>query len=906
MKQNTLCRKICSAGIAAVFLLGQVFPVASVFALSIPSTSSVIGDVLSTFHVDQSSVQNVGESFNVASTKAYSPEVSLSFSPSDPKEGQKVTAKAFPLYFSNPTNQLYFTWFLKRKGGSNNPEDWKTEAMRMLANDGADVNRFLPGADDDDGYKAPYGGGDKTSVDNSWCYIKDPSNGTFYELGPLSSSPAIFTCGTDGYQASCLSAVQNIAADNSSTAAYQIDGPPNCSDNGTPSCTGTQLTRCVNPSVASGTFGLSDTVQRRVAPYTDPSTGNPVFNYVYDPAVENNMTCQGNATPPADKCSHLFPDADGYTTGDGRFTAGEERFWGTNPADPDTAKNGNKDEANVVGLGRDTFTWNYQQGDQIGLVVEGTSMLSTKHDDSSMMIMWAFSGDGCRVVHTGSYTASIKGYAVTIPTTSMGRNDFNKCLKDNLVDPLGAGQTNSKNIELDVSATPDNPTNDKTGEKSGDTVTATASITNSSKADSEVTYEWKVELSDIAGMNNPTDITGSLKSAGLLSVSKGNGLNSISIPLNMGDSILGAFASSNPVYMRITSTATENFNSQGDRTGHSDVIIKVSNSDKKIRSYAATANDSGTAVSLGHEICSDYVTNPQTAQDAMTNLDRISCRVMKNEIIGLKIDNTANDLKDFSWQIDGKSLACDTSISPDCTDGSKAFFAVTGEAGTTINVKLDAVNTSTGKAVTLTRMFNIVNPDIVIESVDKTLLWPRYLGQYVGLNGATNDDYSENFFEKASSAGIHMKARFVPSFAGNISTRQWQVNGHVEPEWAVMEINNTSTSGGNTGDVANISVSAVLAQPASTRLALQNIWGIDATKTAEVTVSKSVQVTNIAFPTAADSGVKKFYAALSGYVPPALTFAIRMILSGGLLLFTVGFVFSLIPNAPADDETRRR
>ncbi|MEI7750082.1 MAG: hypothetical protein WCJ25_03695 [Candidatus Moraniibacteriota bacterium] len=905
MKKNMLAKRIFSASVAILFLFGQAFSVGTASALSIPSPSSVMSDIEQRYHINSGSVQNFGESFNVSDTKKYAPELSLSFSPTDPKDGQKITAKAFPLYFANPTNQLYFTWFLKRKGGSDDVEDWKVAAMRILANDGADVNRFLPGPDDDDGYKAPYGGGDKTYVDNSWCYIKDPSSGIFYELGPLSSSPPSFGCGTAGYQAACINSTQNVATDGSSTSAYQVDGTPVC-DGGAPFCPGTMLARCINPSVASGTFSLTDTVQRRVYPDTiDPITLVATPNYVYDPAVENNMSCQGNEAPRADKCMHLFPDATGYTTGDGKFATGEEKFWRTNPADPDTANNGNKDEANVVGLGRDTFTWNYQTGDQLGLVVEGSSLMSTKHDDSTMMIMWAFSGDGCRVEHTGSYNTTIKGYDVNIPTTSMGRDEFDKCLKDNLVDPLDTGQTNSKQLELDVSASPDNPTNDKSAEKSGDTLMAVAAITNSSRSNSEVTYEWKVEVSNDVNMSNPTDITGALKTAGLLPVNKGNGLNSISIPLNMDEGVLGAFASSNPIYMRLTSTATENFNTKGDRTGHSDVIVKVSNTDKKILAYKGTPSDTGTSVSLGDEICGTYIANPQTAQDAMTNLDRISCRVMKNEIIGLKVDNTAKELKDFSWQVDGKALVCDTSVSPNCTDGTTAFIAVTGEPGTVIDVKLDAVDATTGKAVTLTRMFNIVEPDIALESTDMSTVWPRYLGQYVGLDGSTNDDYSENFFEKSPESGIRMKAQFIPTFAGSLSTRQWLVNGYIEPESGAMEIDNTSTAGGSAGDVANVSLSAVLTQPVATRLALKNIWGIDATQSEEITISKSVQVTNISSATAADSGVKKFYAALSGYVPPAISFALRAILSGGLLLFTVGFVFSLIPEASADDERRR-
>jgi hypothetical protein len=115
-------------------------------------------------------------------------------------------------------------------------------------------------------------------------------------------------------------------------------------------------------------------------------------------------------------CEHLFPEAPGHDTGDGKFKEAEERFWRTNPEDPDTANNGNKDEANVAGLGQNTFSWNYQPGDKVGVAVEGVSILSTKYADASQAIMWALPKNDCSPSGKGSMTKNIKGYTVTIPT----------------------------------------------------------------------------------------------------------------------------------------------------------------------------------------------------------------------------------------------------------------------------------------------------------------------------------------------------------------------------------------------------------------------------------------------------------------------------------------------------------
>jgi hypothetical protein len=97
------------------------------------------------------------------------------------------------------------------------------------------------------------------------------------------------------------------------------------------------------------------------------------------------------------ECKHLFPNAPGAVTGDGTFTENEENFWSTDPSNPDTAGRGHTDEANVVGLGANAFTWTYQEGDQIGVAVEGISIEPTSYDDSSYKIMWALTKNKCDI-----------------------------------------------------------------------------------------------------------------------------------------------------------------------------------------------------------------------------------------------------------------------------------------------------------------------------------------------------------------------------------------------------------------------------------------------------------------------------------------------------------------------------
>ena len=103
-------------------------------------------------------------------------------------------------------------------------------------------------------------------------------------------------------------------------------------------------------------------------------------------------------------------------TGDGDFGRDEEKFWRTDPNSNDTANLGHSDEANVAGLGVLTFSWNYQKGDKVGVVVEGISTEPTQTEDSSYKTMWA--------MNKGNYTLDASnnissGYPQTTTATTV-------------------------------------------------------------------------------------------------------------------------------------------------------------------------------------------------------------------------------------------------------------------------------------------------------------------------------------------------------------------------------------------------------------------------------------------------------------------------------------------------------
>jgi hypothetical protein len=907
---------------ALLLVAGQLFaisalPAHALFgALKIPSASKIATDFEKRYHLDLENIQDQGELFNVASNKQFTPEVTLSFSPSDPRPGEKITARAFPVYFSNKEEALYYSWYLMRDGCTldNSPdgnkrslcdrdnddritvEDWKIEATRIIVQNGYDNTQTNYGADsDDDGYRARFGGDNKTNTPN-YCYYHDSQSGTNYEIAD--SGNINFSC-PSGATPVCMyeeEAFQpgvipgNTAGNSTAGDTFEvltsnecaIAGLPTCNSLGQPEC-GVGTPRCV------------------VEPETDStlSCGTPLNTCTTDTDRGVNPICR-----------HLFPEAPSEDSGDGSFGGDEERFWGTDPNDPDTSDNGNKDEANVVGFGQTQFTWNYNRGDKVGVAVEGTSMLGTKHDNAAMMIMWAFPKQDCPLSvadGTGAYTKRIKNYSVQIETADI---DLNRCLERNLIDPTQGGQ--ATNLEVSVSATPDEPLNDESGDESGDTVTASGVVSNGDQNTTNTLYEWNVEISNniqFSSSIGPTaNITSDLRNLGLIGSTKGNALDTFSVKLDIprsnsvGGRPLSSYLVSDIGYLRLSLRATENFESGTARKGKSDVIIKFISTGRKIVAHQVEPRLAGDAmqVSLNQAgvICND---------DA---LDRSLCRVIKNEIIGLSVDDTG--LSNFQWSINNDPLICTRSkVSPDCVDGEQGpinFFPVNGEVGDTYTVNLTANDITSGKTVTLSRSFRVVEPGINIVSTDEALVWPKFLGQYRDITGSASgcpgglcDDYSQTTMQTVAGNTVELEAKFIPSFLASIAEREWYIDNAITGETTPNRISYTAPL--EIGAVSAVKIIARVNQSDEIRRALYDIWGISPLSTSEIVFSKDTQIEiqDAAAITQA-KGPMKYFAAIVNYVPASIVFAFRVFMSSVLILFATAFLMGALPS----EGTRRR
>lgn len=938
---------------------------------------SLTGQLEERYHINKESAQSYGENMNVSETKGNAPEVQLFFTPNDPKVGQEISAKAVPMYFSNAPKNLYFTWYLQRKGceeGSSKKEcdkdgdgnvdvnDWKVEAMRTIAQGGfvpcqqydansreyKDCMGSGPGGlyntdTDKDGYTAPFGGGDKTANGDNYCYIHNFDNGKNYELSSGGSwfetykdkkesleRNSIIKSLIDAYKEAHLGDTSHAAlsvktADivtdlrNAYPDAHGGSAPP--SDY--PSNEEIQVERDLRVELNKGYNPLYSPTNAEIQHKRDELSkangvidknnsgdcasrgGDFVLGDTFNQCKSKDLGGASDKDKAASKCEHLFPRAvvDGkfVNAGSGGFNADEERFWGTDPKDSSTAQNGNKDEANVVGLGQDTLKWNYRAGDKVGVVVEGTSMFPTKHSDASKMIMWALPKNKCKVQGIGTYAQEIKGYNVTIDRASMNIDD---CLDENLVDPTEGGQPG--NLEVTTSFSPENPTasvaKGDNAALGGNTVNIQTFVNNSTADPSSIHYDWKI----FSGISQDTDggswtpITETLRKSKNIANSQGTGLSELSINLNVNDGVLKF--KDGQGYLKVQVEASEYFQSDNEnhrsRIGRSTAIIKITDG-SQILHVSTVKADPDLATGLMHVAVGDK-------ELCLDTSGRVLCPVIPGQIVALSLNSS--EYTSFAWTLNGQSLSCGPGVSSQCDTASQGkinFFPVTGNVGETYNATLTASNLTTGKTITLNRQFVITEPFLAITSGDENKAWSKYLGQYTDLDGVATDSYSGKIMQGLSGEDITLKPVFVPDFLndpdgiyGGVVSLRWLLNGD---EIAAADDGSLSFAlVKNADEIDSVSLEAVYTRDNFIRKALRDIWGVSEADSDQINLDTSVQI-EMVLSESEDEALgkpltKKFFASLASYIPSSVIFAVRLFLTMALVLFVSGLTLSLAPD----------
>ncbi|KKQ47928.1 MAG: hypothetical protein US66_C0004G0038 [Candidatus Moranbacteria bacterium GW2011_GWD2_37_9] len=532
-------------------------------------------------------------------------------------------------------------------------------------------------------------------------------------------------------------------------------------------------------------------------------------------------------------------------------------------------------------------------GDKVGVVVEGKSIIPTKHDNASMMIMWALPKNKCDVQNIGSYQKTIKGYPVTIPTATM---DINDCLEDNLVDPVEGGQPT--NLEVSLEYGPDSPNNDASGRKMGDMVFVQAVSMNGDHDTSQTYYRWDVKRLNTPNKRMSLDlddwesisVLSSFRQETEMSLLEGNNISELKFNLNVANNsnnYNAIFNNRGVGYLRIYVEVEEVFDSGLTRAGRSDVIIRVTSSSDRISLYNVDVNPNTLEMSLNDEICAEDKT----------------CYVATGQIIGARIES--DDLSNYSWEVDGSDLQCNQNMSASCQDTKQTnitFFPVVGEAGKTFDLSLvandiDGSSREGSMGINLMRRFEIVNP--YLKLIPEAGSERKVLGSYVDITGNTPPEdlvnYSENLFISTPGSGISILGEFHPEFIESDSTIKWFIDGIEQADVSTERIFFTANK--SIGSVYNVSIEAAYSQPIAVRKALQEFWGVQQEKTIEEIISESVQIEiEDGDVMAKKEGVKGVFATLAANLSGEFVFLLRIILTGFVLIATAGIVFGFYPS----------
>ena len=635
--------------------------------------------------------------------------------------------------------------------------------------------------------------------------------------------------------------------------------------------------------------------------YEAPSGGNDqkgknAYCFVIDNTTGEEYEMD-NCGSKHDGTRHLFPnfdtDRNGGATGDGIFGRDEEKFWHTDPNSSNTASigNGNVDEANVAGLGVLNFSWNYEKGDKVGVVVEGVSIDIASTPDSSYKTMWAMSNR--------TYTQKKDG---NIDDPS----DLNDLLYDALVSP-SLNTAGSDMLDIALSASPDNPINDPTGEDTGDMLTITASVTNAKSNDS-LDYSWKVYASNEVNpkewgdSNSPLIPKSDLPESGL---SNGRGIDTFKFKLALEKPEgSGEF---NYKFLRVVVTVSEDVGEENPRKNNKAVIIPIiSNTGDQISAHIASATSStnqfGVSLSLGDQICN------------IKESEKSVCPVVKNQIIGLSIPaSTFNPTtSSFFWTINHETFSYSSCYFEGCEEDRQtniAYFPVLKELGEEYTVNLIA-ETPSGEKTNLTRIFKVVEPSVKIVSDDPTVCYNSLLGEYEDTEGGRHKDYSDSSFW-ANICADKIKIKAIPEGGYN-----WIVDG--------IAINSTNASKynfelsannvlslppkENLSESYNVTANIVYSQNNLIKKALNQIWEVPYNKFYEKPLSAEANITMIECDP--NSGLcdsnqnpsKKIFATIFSSTPAYLAFLLRIVITIFLILFTAKLVFSFIPEIDAKED----
>ena len=459
-------------------------------------------------------------------------------------------------------------------------------------------------------------------------------------------------------------------------------------------------------------------------------------------------------------CKHKWMNSPNYKSGSGKFPTGEEKYWKTDPIDPDTDGDGFPDGADVIGLGQQDFTWNYQPGDRVGVVAEGTSMLPTEEKSAYYKIMWGYM-DVCDSTKTGLLDKDEcdgsgdygSGFLATKSPSEQGDDKLKISLSFSPDTPLADPSDENKDNILDDGTITD-----------ADQITVASSLDNTDSNPGNLYYTWQISKGDPQkdDWTEVKDIPGNFNTS---SPAAGMGISQFSfVPKK------SAFSGSSGVsYFKVTLTASKSSGLVAGR-GRSSVIIPVNTQGIKIILHKVDIKD-GKAV-VGDEICND-------------GLYKTLCPVVHGQMLAAEVSGSRykSSNSEFAWKVNGASAFPPANASElfDGWSDTTVFFPITRSEQGIENISVTATKKDELQPVTGARFATVVHPAVFIKSGDTSVSWPKtYVAEDPNQKSTYQNIESSDAFEALTNSTAPFYLDFVPYYLiGEDANSQinWSVNG---------------------------------------------------------------------------------------------------------------------------------
>jgi hypothetical protein len=588
-------------------------------------------------------------------------------------------------------------------------------------------------------------------------------------------------------------------------------------------------------------------------------------------------------------CKHKWPNATDFKSGSGKFPTKEEEYWKTDPADPDTDGDGTSDEGDVIGLNQQEFTWNYQSGDRVGVVVEGTSMVPTDEKSAYYKIMWG---------HLG-VCDSTKSSLLSKDECD-GSSDYGF----GFLATESPNEQGDEKLKVSLSSLPENPLADPSDDNQdnissdgtiadADQITVSSSIDNTDDNPTNLYYAWQISKGDPQkdDWTEIKDIPGNFNTS---SPASGMGISQFSFTPKK--SALSSASGLN--YFKVTLTVSRASDLTTGR-GRSSVIIPVNTQGIRISLHKVDIKD-GKAI-VGDEICTD-------------GLYKTLCPVTHGQMLAAEVSGShyKSSNSQFSWTIDGNPAypPADASLLFDGWTSTTIFLPITKDEQEIENISVTATSKDELQPATGTRLATVVHPAAFIKSGDANLSWPKtYTAEAPNQKSVYQTFESPNAFEALTNSSPSYYLDFVPYYLiGEDANSQinWSVNGadvtspdfyENNPYLGQISLENNDRTirlpmSATEGSFTDLSAKVKKYWTDDERGIAYTAWGI-----APNTLSgdSSVSIETVFAPTATDNtsaaaGTGQILAAIGTHLPHYFMYLLRLALTMAVMfVVSVGF-----------------